>query len=222
MANAKFELFRDAKLQVCYDVQRTWYELFKIRKDIEVSQKSLEILGTIERLSIVKFQSASSPAGQTSAGNAAVNDRSQENSGTGRSSMQAMSGSTGLTPASDQMQQSPSMQGGSMGSSSGMSGLADIYRIQIEKGELQNNISMLINQHNTILARFNGYLNRPPETKVFVPESFISDTLSMPLLSVPDSIQANNPMLTMLDLERQSLDARKKMVKSMSYPMVSV
>jgi outer membrane protein TolC len=114
------------------------------------------------------------------------------------------------------------MQAGSMGSSSGMSGLVDIYRIQIEKGELQNNISMLRNQHNTVLAQFNGYLNRPPETPVFVPDSFRPDTLSMPLISVPDSIQANNPMLTMLELEKQSLDARKKMVKSMSYPMVGL
>ncbi len=32
MANAKFELFRDAKLQVFYDVQRTWYELYKIQE----------------------------------------------------------------------------------------------------------------------------------------------------------------------------------------------
>ena len=34
MAKAKFELFRDAKLQVYYDVQRTWYELYKVQKDI--------------------------------------------------------------------------------------------------------------------------------------------------------------------------------------------
>ncbi len=30
MANSKFELFRDAKLQVYYDVQRAWYELYRI------------------------------------------------------------------------------------------------------------------------------------------------------------------------------------------------
>jgi outer membrane protein TolC len=29
MAEAKFESFRDAKLQVYYDVQRTWYEMYK-------------------------------------------------------------------------------------------------------------------------------------------------------------------------------------------------
>src|SRR5512136_369684 len=47
MANAKFELFRDAKLQVFYDIQRTWYELYKIQKDISTSEKNIEILKLI-------------------------------------------------------------------------------------------------------------------------------------------------------------------------------
>jgi outer membrane protein TolC len=44
MAKAKYELFRDAKLQVFYDVQRTWYELYKVQKDISISEKNIEIL----------------------------------------------------------------------------------------------------------------------------------------------------------------------------------
>ena len=59
MAKAKFELFRDAKLQVCYDVQRTWYELYKVQKDISISEKNIEILKLIERLALVRFKSAS-------------------------------------------------------------------------------------------------------------------------------------------------------------------
>ena len=60
MANAKFELFRDAKLQVFYDVQKTWYQLYKIRKDISISEKNIEILKTIERLALVRFKAAPS------------------------------------------------------------------------------------------------------------------------------------------------------------------
>ncbi len=41
MANAKFESFRDAKLQAYYDVQSTWYELYKINQDIGISDKNL-------------------------------------------------------------------------------------------------------------------------------------------------------------------------------------
>ena len=59
MAKAKFELFRDAKLQVFYDVQRTWYELYKVQKDISISEKNIEILKLIERLALVRFKSAS-------------------------------------------------------------------------------------------------------------------------------------------------------------------
>ena len=62
MAKAKFELFRDAKLQVFYDVRRTWYELYRTGQDIEISKKSIEILRTIERLALVKFKTSSQPS----------------------------------------------------------------------------------------------------------------------------------------------------------------
>ncbi len=55
MAKAKYELFRDAKLQVFYDVQSTWFDLYKIRQNIRISEKNIEILRTIERIALVKF-----------------------------------------------------------------------------------------------------------------------------------------------------------------------
>jgi outer membrane protein TolC len=167
MANARFELYRDARLQVYYDVERTWYELFKIQKDLSISEKNIEILQTIERLAIAKF-------------------RAPPSSGTG------------------------------------MSGLSDLYRIQIETGELQNNIESLKSQYSLIAARFNSYLNRQPASPVFVSDSVPMDTIGMPLVSVQDSILANNPMLSMLKFEEQSIEARKNMVKNMGYPMVGL
>jgi len=174
MANAKFELFRDAKLQVFYDVQRTWYELYKVQKDISISEKNIEILKIIERLALVKFKAASS------------------------------------------------MQTGPMGSSSVNSGLVDLYRIQIEVGELENNIALLKNQRNTIKAQFNSYLNRPVAYPVFIPETISQDSLGLSLISVSDSMLIHNPMLGMLEYEKQSIEARKKMVSRMSYPMVGL
>jgi outer membrane protein TolC len=221
MANAKFELFRDAKLQVYYDVQRSWYDLYKVRKDITISEKNIEILKTIERLAIVRFQAAPS-SGTGSASGSLINSTTfNQNSGTGSSSgMKGMGGTQGNSATTSSMQSSQNMQSGSGGSSSGMSGLSDLYRIQIEMGELQNTLAALKNQNNSIIAQFNSYLNRPPETPVFIPDSFGSDTLSISLISVSDSILKNNPMLTMLEFEKQSYEARKKMVKNMGYPMV--
>jgi outer membrane protein TolC len=109
-----------------------------------------------------------------------------------------------------------------MSSSEGNSGLTDIYRIQIETGDLENNISLLKNQRNTVMAQFNSYLNRPVTTPVFTYENITVDSLELSLTEVSDSMLANNPMLTMLDYENQSIEARKKMVTRMGYPMIGL
>ncbi|MBN1791428.1 MAG: TolC family protein [Bacteroidales bacterium] len=172
MANARYESFRDAKLQVLYELQSTWHDLHKVRQNIILSEKNIDILNTIERLALVKFRTAS-------------------------------------------------MNNGSSSSVSGSS-LADLYRIQIEMGELENNASLLKNKQNTLLAQFNGYLDRPVLTPVSLPDTLIADTLGIPLLAFSDSMLTHNPMLSMLKYEQQSLDAKRRMVTKMGYPMIGL
>ena len=114
------------------------------------------------------------------------------------------------------------MQTGTMGTSSVSSGLADIYRIQIESSDLENNIALLKNQQNSIIAKFNTYLNRSVTSPVHTYENITRDSLEFSLTVVSDSMLAHNPMLGMLDFEKQSLEARKKMVTRMGYPMVGL
>ena len=221
MAKAKYELFRDSKLQVFYDVQRTWYELYKTQKDISISEKNIEILKLIERLTIVRYKSASlenSPISSQSTTTSSVNSGGTNIRTSGMQTMGAGQNNTGSSVSN----QSSSMQTGPMGSSSGSSGLADIYRIQIESSDLENNIALLKNQQNFIKARFNTYLNRPVSSPVYIYESIIRDSLEFALTTVSDSMLAHNPMLGMLNFEEQSLEARKKMVTRMGYPMVGV
>lgn len=106
--------------------------------------------------------------------------------------------------------------------SDGSSGLADIYRIQMEENELRNKVDLLKDQDNSITARFNGYLDRQPDAQVYTPDSLMMDTLAVSLYDVSDSIVKNNPMLTMLDLQKQSYEARSEKVRKMSYPMVGL
>ena len=164
MASAKFEVFRDAKLKVSYNVSSAWYELYKVRRSTDITERNLEILETIERLATVRFRSASD----------------------------------------------------------GSSGLADIYRIQMEEGELRNRVELLKDHDNSITARVNGYLDRQPESPVFTPDTIMMDTLAVSLYDVSDSIMKNNPMLTMLELEKQSYEARSEKARKMSYPMVGL
>jgi outer membrane protein TolC len=136
--------------------------------------------------------------------------------------MQTMGTGQGNYGTSSSNQPAASMQTASMGSSSGGSGLVDLYRIQIETGDLENNIALLKNQEQSITARFNSYLNRSPVAPVFIGDTLVTDSLGLILMAVSDSILAKNPMLTMLEYEKQSLEARKKMVSHMGYPMMGV
>lgn len=222
MAKAKYETFRDAKLQVFYDVQRTWYDLNKIKQNIRVSEKNIDLLRTIERLAVVRFKAG--PSGNSSApsGPTTTTQASGKSSSAGSSGMNSMGGGSGSSAGSASSQSASPMGGSSMGSSSGGSGLSDVYRIQIEIGDLQNNINLLNNQLITISAQFNSYLNRPQTTTVSVPDTIKSENFEPSLLAISDSILKNNPMLGMLQFEQQSLEARKQMVTKMSYPMVGV
>ncbi len=222
MAKAKFELFRDAKLQVFYDVQRNWYELYKVQKDISISEKNIEILKIIERLALVKFKAAPSEGNGTTTSNTVTSSVSAQNNSAAAAGMQIMGGAKGNFGSTVSNQSSSQMQTGAMASSSGNSNLTDIYRIQIETGDLENNISLLKNQRITIMAQFNTYLNRPVTSPVFTYDNIAVDSLKLSLIAVSDSMLANNPMLSMLDYEKQSIEARKKMVTRMGYPTVGL
>lgn len=219
MAQAKYESFRDAKLQVFYELQQTWYELFKVHAAIRVSEKNLEILKTLERLSIVKFKAASTGAGNTFAPAGAMQSGTAQNSSSNSPGMGSMSGNSANNSGDATINASPSMQNSPMGQAES-SGLADLYRIQMEIGELNNSVATLQNQLITISARFNSLLNRPAQIPVALPDTLVPDVLNIPLSGVPDSIFANNPMVEMLKLEEKSLEARKEMVTRMGYPMV--
>ncbi len=216
MAKAKFESFREAKLQVYFDVQQSWNELQKVQQSIRISEKNLEILRTLERLSLVKFKAASTGSGTTS--NSSGSTGNSASAAQGSSGMNTMGGgNTGNSPTS-----TPAAMPSSPMGSSGGSGLADIYRIQMEIAELENSISLQKDQLQTISARLNGILNRKPQTPVQLTEKIIADSLGFSLASVSDSMFADSPMLGMLKYEQQSLDARRQMVTKMGYPMVGL
>jgi outer membrane protein TolC len=220
MAKAKYESFRDAKLQVFFEVQQTWFELYKVQQAIEISQKNIEILNTLERLSLIKFKSASISGTSSSSSARNAQNNAAQGTSSGSSGMQSMGGNS-VNSNTNAGQSSGSMQNKAMNSPGG-SGLTDLYRIQIEISDLENNIAFLNDQKNTVVARFNNVLNRPVQETVKIPDTIKSNALNMPLLSVADSILVQNPMLAMLNYEKQSLDARKEMVTLMGYPMIGL
>jgi outer membrane protein TolC len=223
MANAGFEQFRDAELQVFYDVQRTWYELYRIRQDISISEKNLDILKTIERLALIRYKTGSVSSGGSTSSRSSMPSGSSSNQSSGSSGMQGMRGQpgSGISSAGQSSQSAGQMQSSNMGSGAGGS-LSDLYRIQIETGDLENNIGLLKNSEQTVVARFNSFLNRSPLSEVYTSDTLLADTLGIEITTVPDSINQNNPMLKMIQYEKKSYDARKRMAKGMGYPMVGL
>jgi outer membrane protein TolC len=218
MANAKYELFRDAKLQVFFEVQSAWFDLYKIRQNIKISEKNIGILKAIERIALVNFRTApSGNDGSSSTGNEGPAGSPPFTTAGSQGMGNNMSGNSSGNAAVSAMPRALSM-----GSPPGGSSLTDLYRIQIETGDLENNVALLKNQQNTAISLFNSYLNRPPDSPVTLPDTLTADSLGVSLLTVSDSIMTSNPMLTMLQYEQQSLEARKKMVTRMGYPMIGL
>jgi len=218
MAKAKYETFRDAKLQVYYDVQRTWFDLYRVRQNIRISEENVELLKTIERLTLVKFRSGSLGAGSASSGGSMSGGNTTSPS-SGSGSMNTMGGNSSAASARPTTAVTSS---GSMGSSSGTSALVNVYEIQIEMGDLENTISSLKNEELVVVARFNSFLNRPQKMSVATIDLLPTEALDIAYLSVNDSMFTHNPMLGMLTYEQQSLTARTRMQKQMGLPMVGL
>jgi len=218
MAKARFETFRDAKLQVCLDVQSTWYDLYKVRQNIRITEKNINLLKTIERLTLVKYRSGSVGSSSSTSGSKMSGSQAPAAS-SGSSGMNTMGGSNSdasSTASTSQLAAAP------MGSSKGSTGLSDVYQIQIEQGDLENNLSSLKYEERIVIARLNSLLNRPQNTPVSGSGLLAAEVLDSTYFKVTGSMFSHNPMLGMLEYEQQSLTARKKMQKQMGFPMVGL
>lgn len=56
MANAKYELFENAKSNLFFEVKTAYYNYYFIEKAIEITKKNMDILGVFKRLSLVKIE----------------------------------------------------------------------------------------------------------------------------------------------------------------------
>ncbi|MGB4292116.1 MAG: TolC family protein [Bacteroidales bacterium] len=218
MSRAKYEAFRDAGEQISFEVRKTWYELYKIRKNISTVEKNIGILNTIEGLVLEKFRTGA--GGGTMGSSAGMNMTAVSTSSAAQSAgsqgMQNMGGnmqsSSGAQP---QMDSKPA----GMPSTSPGTGLYDLYLIQIEAGNLQNSLDYLKDEERSVKSLFNTYLSRDPGSDVFTPDTLAAGPLPVTVTAIPDSITANNAMLSMLDYERQSYTYKKRMSELMGYPM---
>lgn len=228
MARMAYEKFRDSRNNLYYEVRSQWYQLCNLNEQEKNTQQNINLLLQLEQLALNRFAAPSirgtaspayaptvtpsTPATASTGGGMSGMGVSQ----TGASSQSSGDSSTGRSGMSGM---GSSAMGGS---NTSMGGMSDVLRIQLERAELENNLSTLKSSRKTAEARFNTLLNRSLDTPVAVVDTLQPLSFDMDDTAHLDSITARNPMLTMLEAEANAFRAKATMDKKMSLPMFGI
>ncbi|MEZ5104187.1 MAG: TolC family protein [Draconibacterium sp.] len=222
MAKAKYEVFNAAKADLFYQVKSSWYQLIKLDNEIALVKENIELLQSLEKLALVKFQSPETGGSSSGMNN---NNGSMNSSSTGTMNS-AGGGMSGMNASQNQGNalamssgQNSSMQGGM---TSQKTGLQDVLRVRMEILEQQDKLALLTDQRKTAEISFNILLNRNKEISVTITDSLEKVSLPAEKLAIADSILANNPMLSMLEKETSSYEIMEQKAVKMGLPMVGV
>lgn len=222
MAQASFASFESTKLDIAYEVRLRWYELYQNRQQVALLRKNIEVLQQLKRLATASYQTGSVSI-PTSTG-------ATRGSTLGTSSTSNGMGGMGTDAGKRTSVNAPPTASSTMGSSSGMGtastgmgttstgSLGNLYSIQQEENELTNQLASLEDAYSYLTYGFNKLLNRTETASLSVPAGDFTDPFQPP----SDTVLNQNPMLVMLEYEREAQESRMKMAERMGYPMVGV
>src|SRR3989339_2060945 len=187
MALARYQEMLSVKNELYLEVKTSWYQVFRTNKEIEITEKNLALLKSLERMALIRFKAAgvSPPAGPN--GMASGNEIAQKTTSSGMSG--GSMGKTNATSGGNSAGMTES-SASSMGSNN-QGGLVNLLRVQIEIGTLENRLALLHDQLKTGKVRLNSYLNRKPDSEVFVSDSLMEANLPGSLTFLFDSIVNN-------------------------------
>ena len=212
MANAKYDAFNSTKAVLFYQVKAGWYQLMRYDKEIELARENIELLESLEKLALIKFESPGADASSSPMQNATPMSS--------KGSANSMGGMNNQNTSNNKASATISGAGMSTGMSSKQSGLSDVLRVKMEILEQKNNLELLIDQRHTEQVKFNALLNREPETNIQISESLAVASLDVDRLAICDSILENNPMLAMLKNEAGSYAHMEEKARKMGSPML--
>lgn len=213
MANAKYEAFNASKAELFYQVKSSWYQLQKYDMEIAIVSDNIELLESLEKLALIKFQSPAGGASSSPGANSMNNNsnNSMSNSNSGMNGMQSQQSVNSAMPA-----------GQSSGMSNNQGGLQDVLRVRMEILDQQNRLALLADQKKTEETHFNALLNRDLNAPVLVSDSLFVEKLPVDELAIADSILGNNPMLAMITSETESYAVMEQKAKKMGLPMLGL
>ncbi len=98
----------------------------------------------------------------------------------------------------------------------------DEYRIEMEIGDLENQLALLVDKQYVLELMFNNFLNVEKEQAIVTPAILWTDDLKFGKEQVLDSIRANNHQLLVLSMQQEALSFRKELAKKLDRPGFSV
>jgi len=98
----------------------------------------------------------------------------------------------------------------------------DEYRIEMEIGDLENQLALLIDKQYVLGVMFNNLLNVEMEEIVHTPEVLWSVDISLSKEQILDSIQTKNHQLLVLSMQQEALTYRKELAEKQGKPDISI
>lgn len=98
----------------------------------------------------------------------------------------------------------------------------DEYRIEMEMGDLENQLAQLIDKQQVLEVMFNNLLNIENEQEILTPAILWSDDIALKKEQVQDSIRSNNHQLLTLCLQQEALSFREELAHKQGAPNFSI
>ncbi|WP_114781342.1 TolC family protein [Botryobacter ruber] len=226
MALMKFAGFTEAKINLYYDVQTTWLNLYETEEEMKLLEKELAILQSLERIALAKYQTA--PVGGASGTarprtGAATGSMNSSSAGTGASGMAGMGGGSGSSsPAPAGAGGGANMGGGMSTMATSGSSMVDVILIRVQVKDMENRLQLLRDSRRPLVVAFNNLLNRQPDSPIVVADTLLPAALPASLSLIQDSIRQNHPMLKMYEWDEKAREAQLRMARLMGRPMIGL
>jgi outer membrane protein TolC len=101
---------------------------------------------------------------------------------------------------------------------SGSASALDEYRIDMESGDLRNQLARLRDKQTELEVAFNALLNAGEPLPVVTPDTLWTAKLGLSKAQVADSIRMNNPRIKRLERQQDALDSRKTAARKAGAP----
>lgn len=102
----------------------------------------------------------------------------------------------------------------------GTSSMVDEYRIEMEIGDLENQLALLNDKRYAQQVMFNKLLNRLSDEPVSLPDTLWSEDLPYSKMAIRDSILTQNHQLLSLDMQREAFQFKQQAARREGGPKI--